>query len=146
MPRTAKKKGRPPKNQASMIALPADLIHQVEEKLRPRGIHIEDYLAIHLRQMLKVKVLYDLGDPMPFGKFAGEEIEMVCRASPDYMAWMINTHAREERASPFTPRVLQLVQELTARADAIEGYAKERERIQGRGAKKADRLNDEIPF
>jgi hypothetical protein len=93
-----------PKTQK--IDLPTKLVSQARERLDGRGITLEEYLRLHLRVMVRTPPsILALTDEIPFGKYRGEIVEVVCRADPGYMTWMVAQNGKTQ----FGLDVLQLL-------------------------------------
>lgn len=92
-------------NNLEAIYIPKRLFDQASARLSERELDLDDYICLTLRLMLKNKTVLRLADQMPFGKYAGETVETVCRADPAYVIWLIN----EKGKTRFDPEVHKLV-------------------------------------
>jgi len=100
----AKKKRVTP--TTAMIWLDADLVEQSSARLNERGLDLEEYVALMLRMMLRSKAVINLTDRMPFGKYAGELVDLVARSDPAYLIWLTNN---SRGSTTFAPEVHTLV-------------------------------------
>jgi len=89
------------------------LASRVEAYLKQRGLTLDQAVGLYLRAMINTSERsrsLRLGDVMPFGKYAGERVEVILRAEPGYIMWLI---ANNESVR-WDPEVLLLLEQLTA--------------------------------
>ena len=80
------------------VTLPAQLLDHVEEILAGRGIDIDTFVRMGLRNVTRKVPFYGLETPLGFGKYRGETLEAVIRCDPTYVIWALQTLERFEIA------------------------------------------------
>jgi len=97
------------KPKSTLVELPTKLVDQAKARLDTRGLTLSEYLALHLRLMVRVSPSHlTLRDEMPFGKYRGEIVETVCRADPVYMTWLVSQNGK----TGFDTDVIELLNEM----------------------------------
>lgn len=89
------------------------LATRVETYLKQRSLTIDQAVGLYLRAMINTSERsrsLRLGDIMPFGKYAGERVEVILRAEPGYISWLIANN----ESIRWDPEVLLLLEQLTA--------------------------------
>lgn len=98
------------------IELPMKLLNQVEQVLVGKQLSVNDAVRLYLRAMVTAsergKAL-KLDSVMPFGKFKDETLEVVVRAEPKYILWLID----KSTTVKFDPEVLELLEKLMEEPD-----------------------------
>lgn len=95
------------------IELQKDLVKTVQAILEARGTDLETYIRLQLRAFRTSKTLLTLAEKMPFGKYAGEKIEDICRADTGYMDWIVSNST----SARFDLDVLELLNALTSKVE-----------------------------
>lgn len=67
--------------------IPLEMLNDVSQLLRSRDAHIDDFMRLAIRNMLRGVNHYGLRDTLKFGKYFGEPVEAVIRTDPSYIAW-----------------------------------------------------------
>ena len=74
------------------LVLDKELVAAVKEILKPRKLSINEVCSLYLRALVssnKRLIPYALTDKMRFGKYEGELLEVIIRAEPKYVYWLI---------------------------------------------------------
>jgi len=90
-----------------VVNLPDKLYAELEGILVERNLSFEEVVRLYCRSMVTTNartMALQLGSEMPFGKFKGEPIDVVIRADPGYVGWMLANNERFILA----PEALQL--------------------------------------
>mgnify|MGYP001545676162 FL=1 len=92
------------------INLPQKLAVSIEEVLLLKGLSLDEAVRLYLRAMVtsseRSKAL-TLEAEMPVGKYKGEEVEVIARADPAYILWLMEN----SRSIKFDPLVLQMIEQ-----------------------------------
>lgn len=102
------------------LLLDTELVEKVQKVLAARGSDIFTYIRLQLRAFKSSASPLNLGDKLPFGKYAGEIIEDVCRAEPSYVEWL----TANASSAKFDVDVLALLEELAEAAKALKKETK----------------------
>jgi uncharacterized protein (DUF3820 family) len=93
-----------------VVQLPAELVADLEPLLQSRGLSVDEVCRLYLRSLVttsqKSRAL-ELTSVMPFGKYKGERLEVIIRAAPEYIRWLIG-----EKDLKISPEALQLLEEI----------------------------------
>lgn len=90
------------------------LATRVEVYLKQRGLTLDQAVGLYLRAMINTSERsrsLRLSDMMPFGKYAGERVEVILRAEPSYIMWLITNN----ESIRWDPEVLFMLEQLTER-------------------------------
>lgn len=123
-PEAAETQHTPPRVRLASIRLDTidpDLIDKATAILARTGTDLATYFRLQIRALVSANRILGLGDAIPFGKYVGENIEVICRAAPDYMAWLTTNST----SAKFDGHVLRLIEELSERREAMEREARE---------------------
>ncbi len=80
-----------------VVNLPDKLYADLESILIERNLSFEEVVRLYCRSMVTTNarsMALTLGAEMPFGKFKGEPIDVVIRADPGYVGWMLANNER----------------------------------------------------
>jgi len=94
-----------------LVEIPRNLYEEVNKLATDRDITVGDIVRLYFRTLVtanKSKAVIDLKDEMPFGKFQGETLEIIIKAEPKYVLWMIKNNERFEIA----PDAMKLMEEI----------------------------------
>lgn len=95
------------------VSIPLALAREVEPLLKARGLTVDDALRLYLRSMVTSSArsrALSLTSQMPFGKYQGELVEVVARAEPGYVQWLI----ANSNSVKFEPEVLLVIEQASA--------------------------------
>jgi len=93
---------------ALKINLPVKLVTELEPVLATKGLSLDEAVRLYLRSLVTTSArgrALELDSVMPFGKYQGEVVEVIVRAEPSYIRFLI---ANVESCN-FTPAVLALL-------------------------------------
>lgn len=96
-----------------VVEIPDKLAGQLEGVLIKRGLSVDEVVRLYVRSLVTTSErLAALGirSEMPIGKFKGEEVGVVIRADPSYVAWMLANSS----AFKLTPEALALLEAVQA--------------------------------
>lgn len=93
------------------IKVDATMYSAAKIALAARGTDIDAWVNLQLRTFARsTKIMFDLKDAMPMGKYLGANIEEIIRVDPAYMRWVLEQDFKKYK---FTPAVIALISELT---------------------------------
>ena len=91
------------------VSIPAKLARDIKPVLSARGLQLDEVVRLYLRSMVtsaaRSKAL-TLTSQLPFGKYQGELVEVVARAEPGYIQWLV----ANSNSVKFEPEVLLVVE------------------------------------
>lgn len=90
------------------VKIEADLYKEVQAQFKQRGTAIENFVKLQLIAFAKNKTIIDLGDKMPFGKYAGALVEDVIRGDPKYSMWLMS----QDFATKLSSDAMELIQNI----------------------------------
>ncbi len=98
------------------VSIPADLVRSIKPVLAARGLTLDEVVRLYLRSMVtsvaRSKALA-LTSQFPFGKYQGELVEVVARAEPGYIQWLV----ANSNSVKFDPEVLLVVEQANLAAE-----------------------------
>ena len=91
------------------IKIPIDLYKEIISVFKERGTTIETFVQLQLIAFSKQKAKSEikLADRMPFGKYAGAQVEDIVRGDPSYIVYLIGQNAN------FNADVIELTKTIT---------------------------------
>jgi uncharacterized protein (DUF3820 family) len=95
------------------VEVPDRLAAQIEPVLLQRGLSLDEVVRLYLRSLVTTSermAALDVKSEMPFGKFKGEQIGVIIRVDPDYVAWML----ANSKSFKLTPEALSLLEAVQA--------------------------------
>lgn len=107
------------KSATITIDLPVALVEQLEPILLARDLTLDEAVRLYLRAMVSSSArnrTLTLESEMPMGKYRGELVEVIVRAEPGYISWLI----ANSTSIKFDPEVLMLMERLNA-STKVEG-------------------------
>lgn len=98
------------------VSIPAKLVRDIKPVLAARGLSLDEVVRLYLRSMVtsvaRSKALA-LTSQFPFGKYQGELVEVVARAEPGYIQWLV----ANSNSVKFEPEVLLVVEQAVLAAE-----------------------------
>lgn len=98
------------------IEIPLPLLAKLEPIIKERGLTVSEVCGLYLRSLVTTSErnrALDLDSEMPLGKFKGEQVGVVIRAEPRYVAWLLGTTT----SFKLGPEALQLLEDTFRRLD-----------------------------
>lgn len=90
------------------IKVDGKLLKKVNTILAERGSNLEEWLRLQMKTLVKHSRLYNIDDPISFGKYDGETIRTIIKADPDYITWCLRTVA----GFTISPAALELLSDM----------------------------------
>lgn len=69
--------------------LPLEMYVDLSQHLKSRGLHVNDFMRLAVRNSMRGINTYGLRDIVRFGKYHGEPMEVVIRTDPSYVSWAL---------------------------------------------------------
>lgn len=94
------------------MELPTKLLKDVGELCAQRGLELDDVVRLYLRSLITVSKsarALGLDDPMPFGKYRDERLEVIIRSDPRYIKWMIDQAGERFKMTPEALLLLEMI-------------------------------------